>query len=109
MLFRSNSIGIPNIEELIRSGLYVAYGPDGASGFNTTAVTKPDLIEALHMALVRDNLLVPKDYADELLAYEREIRVDRPKFSAPSGKHDDRVMSLALCNRLMTTSTQIFV
>lgn len=104
-----NSIGIPNIEELIRSGLYVAYGPDGALGFNTTAVTKPDLIEALHMALVRDNLLVPKDYADELLAYEREIRVDRPKFSAPSGKHDDRVMSLALCNRLMTTSTQIFV
>lgn len=104
-----NSIGEPNIEELIRSGVYVAYGPDGKPGYNTTALTKADLIEALHMALVRDGFKVPKDYADELRAYEIEIRTGPPKFGAPAGMNDDRVMSLALCWRQMMTSTQIFV
>lgn len=98
-----NSIGEPNIEELERSGIPILRGSDGKPGFNTTATSKADLIESLHMALVRDKFLVPKDYADELRAYEIEIRAGAPKFGAPSGLHDDRVMSLALCWRAMTS------
>jgi hypothetical protein len=95
ILAESNSIGEPNIEELQRAGLPV-------QGFTTTAASKADMIEALHLALVNDGLKVPTDYADELRAFEIEIRAGAPKFGAPSGLHDDRVISLALCNRAMT-------
>ena len=94
-----NSIGAVLIDELERDGIPVMAGSDGAAGFNTTATTKADIIESLHMALVRDKFLVPKDYGDELRAYEIEIRAGAPKFGAPSGLHDDRVMSLALAWR----------
>lgn len=96
-----NSIGEVLIEELILANVPIMRGPDGKDGFNTTALTKANLIEDLRLALVRDNFLVPRDYADELLAYEIEIRTGPPKFGAPSGLHDDRVMSLALCWRAL--------
>jgi len=94
-----NSIGAVLIDELERDGIPIMAGSDGAAGFNTTATTKADIIESLHMALVRDKFLVPRDYGDELRAYEIEIRAGAPKFGAPSGLHDDRVMSLALAWR----------
>jgi phage terminase large subunit-like protein len=97
ILAESNSIGEPNIEELARAGLPV-------TGFTTTANSKAEMIEALHLALVNGGLKVPKDYADELRAFEIEIRAGAPKFGAPSGFHDDRVISLALCNRAMSKS-----
>jgi hypothetical protein len=102
ILAESNSIGEPNIEELARAGLPVM-------GFNTTAISKADMIEALHLALVNGGLKVPKDYADELRAFEIEIRAGAPKFGAPSGLHDDRVISLALCNRSMGTAVPMVV
>lgn len=104
-----NSIGDVLIEELIRDGLPIMRGPDGKDGFNTTALTKADLIEALHMALVRDGFKVPGTYAAELLAYEIEIRSGPPKFGAPDGMHDDRVMSLALCWRAMTEAAPAII
>lgn len=95
VLAESNSIGDPNIGELRARGVPVR-------GFQTTATSKPELIEALHMALIKNNLKVPKSYADELLSYEIKLRKDgAPSFGAPDGLHDDRVISLALCWRSM--------
>jgi hypothetical protein len=82
----------------------VLEGPDGGLGFNTTVTTKPALIQGLANGLEHENFKVPKDYTDELCAYEVEMSVSgHPKFGAPQGLHDDRVISLALCWRAMTS------
>lgn len=104
-----NSIGEPNIE-IIRARVNVLLGPDMKPGFQTMATTKPPLIEGLAKALEHDGFLVPKDYADELRSYEVEQTTGNPKFSAPQGMHDDRVISLALCRYAMVKSAiQIFI
>lgn len=92
-----NSIGAPNIEMLIAAGVAVAAGPDGGLGFNTTAQTKGQLIQRLAVALEQGVLYAPAEYAEELTAYEVTLTVgNNAKYSAPSGAHDDRVISLAL-------------
>jgi len=92
-----NSIGEPNIEILQQSGLRILRGPDGLPGFMTTATTKPVLIESLAAALVHHGFKAPIEYKDELTAYQVEVMDSgRSKFGAPSGQHDDRVISLAL-------------
>jgi hypothetical protein len=92
-----NSIGEPNIEMLMADGVPVLRGPDGKAGFTTTATTKPQLIQKLAAALEHDGFQAPHDYADELRSYEVETMASgHPKFSAPDGMHDDRVISLAL-------------
>jgi hypothetical protein len=70
---------------------------DDLPGFNTTATSKPALIQKLASGLEHDGFLVPLDYADELKSYEvMTSDSGHAKFSAPSGYHDDRVISLAL-------------
>lgn len=96
LLPERNSFGAPNIEALAQMGLSIAVGTDGAAGFNTTATTKSQLILALALAMDKQELKAPKDYAGELRAYEVEVTTTNPKFSAPDGQHDDRVISLAL-------------
>lgn len=96
LLPERNSIGAPNIEALIHSGVRVAAGPDGGKGFNTSSVTKSQLIMTLALAMDKKEIKAPKEYADETRAYEVEITTANPKFSAPTGQHDDRVISLAL-------------
>lgn len=96
LLPERNSIGAPNIEMLLQSGVTVGYGPDGAAGFNTTAATKSQLIMALALAMDKKELRAPREYAGELRSYEVEVTTTNPKFSAPEGQHDDRVISLAL-------------
>jgi hypothetical protein len=91
-----NSIGAPNIEMLIHAGLQVERGPDGGAGFNTTSGTKAELIQRLATGIEKGELKAPKEYADELRAYEVTVTTTNPKFSAPTGQHDDRVISLAL-------------
>jgi hypothetical protein len=91
-----NSIGEPNIE-IIRANMRVLSGPDRQPGFMTTSTSKPQLIEGLSAAMAVHGFKAPKEYADELRTYQVEIRDSgRSKFSAPSGAHDDRVISLAL-------------
>lgn len=94
ILAESNSIGEPNIEELRRSGLNV-------NGFETTATSKPPLIESLALALERGEIKLPQEDADELEAYEMKTNPNtgRPTYSAPSGAHDDRVIADALAWR----------
>jgi hypothetical protein len=97
LLPERNSIGEPNIEMLMQAGVRILQGPGGVYGFNTTATTKPDLIQRLAGGLEHGGFKVPADYADELRSYEVEtLASGHPKFGAPSGQHDDRVMSLAL-------------
>ena len=91
VLAESNSIGEPNIEMLQRDGLPV-------SGFETTATTKPPLIESLALALERGEVQLPQEDADELESYEMKTNANtgRPTYSAPEGAHDDRVIADAL-------------
>jgi hypothetical protein len=88
-----NSIGSPNIEALHREGLPVM-------AFDTTATSKPPLIESLVLAFERSEIgiLANEVLIGELEAYERTVseQTGRSRYSAPEGQHDDCVMSLAL-------------
>lgn len=91
-----NSIGEPNIE-IIRATMRVLNGPDDKPGFLTTATTKPTLIEGLAAGIGVHGYKIPTDYKDEMTAYQVEIMDSgRSKFGAPTGQHDDRVISAAL-------------
>lgn len=89
----TNSIGQPNLEALVREGLPVR-------GFETTASSKPPLIQSLALALERvESHWLPDPVGRvELLSYEakRNATTGRVSYSAPSGGHDDTVMARAL-------------
>jgi hypothetical protein len=103
ILAESNSIGEPIIEELQRSGLPVR-------GFETTASSKPPLIESLALAFEREECRWQADpvWTGELEAYERRVSpsTGRSQYSAPEGMHDDTVIARALawqaCDRSPT-------
>ena len=96
LLVERNSIGEPNLEELIRDGLPVR-------GFDTTASSKPPLIENLALALEKQEWAFISDpvWTGELEAYEQRVNVNtgRSTYSAPIGMHDDTVMARALMLR----------
>ena len=94
IVFEINSIGSPNFEALANDGLPL-------KAFETTAITKPPLIESLVLAFERRELSILPDpvLMGELGAYERRVSptTGRSQYSSPDGMHDDTVMSLALC------------
>jgi len=88
-----NAMGDPVVEQLQRDGLPV-------QGFQTTASSKPPLIESLALAFEREEcqwLDIPIA-TGELEAYERKVSptTGRSSYSAPSGLHDDTVIARAL-------------
>lgn len=91
----SNAMGEPVIEQLQREGLPV-------SGFQTTATSKPPLIESLALAFEREECQWIDDpvWTGELEAYERKVSATtgRSSYSAPEGLHDDTVMARALAH-----------
>ena len=93
ILAESNSIGEPNIEELQREGLPVY-------PFQTTASSKPPLIENMALAMERTEWQFQEDriWTAELEAYERKVSptTGRSAYSAPDGIHDDTVVARAL-------------
>lgn len=95
-LVETNSIGTPNLEELLRSGYRV-------SGFETTATSKPPLIENLALTLEKAEWQFLPDpvWRGELEAYERVVSpiTGRSQYSAPAGMHDDTVIARALMLR----------
>jgi hypothetical protein len=103
-LVELNSIGQPNFEELQRMGLPV-------SGFDTTASSKPPLIENLALALEKQEWqFIPDEVGiSELEAYERTVSVNtgRSSYGAPSGLHDDSVIARALMLRAAGNKLQI--
>jgi len=92
----SNAMGDPVIEELQRAGMPV-------SGFQTTAQSKPPLIENLALVLEREEWQFQQDpiWTGELEAYERKVSpiTGRSQYSAPEGLHDDTVIARALMVR----------
>ncbi len=91
-----NSIGEPNLEMLQRDGLPIW-------GFQTTATSKPPLIQNLALALEREEwqfLSIPVA-TSELEAYTQKVNTTtgRSTYSAPSGMHDDTVIARALMLR----------
>lgn len=88
----SNSIGEPNIEELHKQGLPI-------QGFETKPSTKPGLINGLALAFEQTDIGIPSDptLLGELQAFSIErLPSGNFRYTAPSGLHDDMVISLAL-------------
>ena len=93
ILAESNAMGDPIVEQLQRDDLPVM-------GFETTASSKPPLIENLALALEKAEWQFQPDavWTAELEAYERTVSANtgRSSYSAPEGCHDDTVMARAL-------------
>jgi hypothetical protein len=93
ILVESNSIGGPNLEELVSEGL-------PAQGFETTAQSKPQIIESMMLATERQEVIF--DSADEVMLAEFKAYAiartpsGRYTYGAPSGMHDDCVMAAAI-------------
>jgi len=94
-LVESNSIGAPNLE-----ALHEHLPPNrSVKGFETTAKSKPKLIQALSLAFERSRLRwLPDQIArHELIAYEATITDSgNTKYGAPEGQWDDTVIARAL-------------
>lgn len=95
ILAESNAMGEPNIEQLQRENMPV-------EPFQTTATSKPPLIESLALSFERAEMQwldIPIATA-ELEAYERKVSIvtGRSQYSAPEGLHDDTVIARALAN-----------
>lgn len=90
-----NAMGDPNYEELIRDGLSVY-------PFTTTAQSKRQIIESLAQAFELGTIGIPDNptLIAELEAYERKQNTitGASTYSAPSGMHDDMVISLAVAH-----------
>lgn len=73
--------------------------------FTTTNDSKNNIISKLNASLSMGLLALPafaKEIEEELISYEMNLSAIRrmPTYSAPSGMHDDCVMSLALANHI---------
>lgn len=92
IIAESNSIGSVNIEALQQEGLPVR-------SFQTTATSKPPLIDALALAIERAEIGLLNDPVQkgELQAYSlHRLPSGNYRYEAPAGGHDDTVMALAL-------------
>ena len=91
MVVESNSIGRPVIDELVSRGLNIV-------PFTTTSATKQAIIQGLQSAFENGQIQVLNDpvLIGELLSFESKRNASGSfSYSAPSGMHDDTVMSLA--------------
>lgn len=93
-----NAMGMPQVEELQRSGLPV-------TPFTTTAASKHEIMTALQLVVERCELKLINDLnlIGELQAFEMKQRAGLPHYGAPEGMHDDCVMALALAYHGVTT------
>jgi phage terminase large subunit-like protein len=92
IIAEANSMGQPNIEQMQVEGLPV-------TAFTTTNASKQQAIDALALAFERGTIqiLADEELIGELEAYEMaKLPSGLQRFGAPKGKHDDRVMSLAI-------------
>lgn len=92
VIAEANSMGQPIIDQLHREGLPV-------TPFMTTAFSKGQVIGELALAFEQGTIAVLPDpvLLAELQAYQQEATITgRMRYGAPSGQHDDTVMSLAM-------------
>lgn len=88
----STGVGDPIFEDLQKSGLK-------CQGFKFTNTSKRQIIEALAMAIERQEVSFPNipELIDELKRFQYEITPSGlVRYGAPPGKHDDCVIALAL-------------
>lgn len=101
-----NSIGSPNFDELVRLGVSVR-------GFQTTAQSKPEIIQSLALALEKEEMqfLNVAIATRELEAYEakRNEVTGRITYSAPAGFHDDTVIARALMNKMRSQGAGVWL
>lgn len=91
-------VGDPIVEDLQRAGLSMWYQGE-KPGFKFTNDSKNQLINNLAIAIEQRRITFPNEaiLVDELHSYEYGITDSgRITYSAPDGKHDDAVISLAL-------------
>lgn len=94
----TNSIGSPNLEALSSD----ASDSIGLHGFETTAKSKPKMIQGLALAFEKNVVRwLPDPVArHELIAYEATITESgHVKYGAPEGQWDDTVIARALAYR----------
>ena len=100
----SSGVGDPITEDLLRAGVNVYFHEKQDTGKVTpgmkfSAINKENLIEKLKVAIEMKMISIPNERVliDELIAYEAiAMPSGQYRFSAPEGKHDDCVISLAL-------------
>ncbi|MFC2085682.1 terminase large subunit domain-containing protein [Bacteroidota bacterium] len=88
----SNAMGEPLVEQLKKKGWNV-------ESFTTTNKSKGEAIEGLVLAFEKEEIRIPNDenLINELQAFEMDrLPSGAFRYGAPSGMHDDMVMSLAL-------------
>lgn len=103
MVVEANSIGRPVIDELVSRGLNIV-------PFTTTSATKQAIIQSLQSAFENGQIQVLNDpvLIGELLSFESKRNASGSfSYSAPSGMHDDCVMSLAIAWSGMQERVQV--
>lgn len=93
VLAESNAMGEPIIDQLRTEGINV-------HGFQTTAITKPQMITNLALIFERQEFQFIDDpvWTGELESYEQKVSANtgRSTYSAPEGMNDDTVIARAL-------------
>lgn len=96
ILAEENAMGAPMVTFMRQMGINV-------TPFQTTASSKPRLIDALALAVEQVELRIPASIdnadviIDEMQSYEQTRSTSGAwKFAAPAGAHDDAVIALAL-------------
>jgi phage FluMu gp28-like protein len=86
----STGVGDPILEDLIREGVNI-------EGLKFTSQSKQQLMEGLASAIQQAKIGFPEGViVDELDVFEYQFTANGVRYSAPSGFHDDCVVSLAL-------------
>jgi hypothetical protein len=92
----ASGIGDPLLDNLRRAGIH-------ARPFKFTSTSKNELVDALSLLFEKRQLTLPRyelcpDLIDELEGYAYSIsNSGTVRTEAPSGLHDDTVVSLGLC------------
>ena len=86
----STGVGDPILEDLLREGINI-------EGLKFTSQSKQQLMEGLASAIQQAKIGFPEGViVDELDVFEYQFTANGVRYSAPSGFHDDCVVSLAL-------------
>jgi phage terminase large subunit-like protein len=104
MTIEANSIGRPVIDHMVERGLVVR-------SFTTTSATKQAIIQNLQSAFEHGNIRILNEpvLVGELLSFESKRSPSGGfSYSAPSGMHDDCVMSLAIAWSALSTQNWYF-
>jgi len=107
VIMDSTGVGDPVLEQVKQRGIQV-------DGYNFTNTSKQQLIEALSVAIEKQEITFPAipELIHELQIYQYEItRAGNVRYNAPQGYHDDTVIALGLalsgCNvRQFSTMTR---